>query len=99
MPMSQQPTYNVPPVTQRGYDRCDWAGRVETLRGRRLILVNSGGSHYDWVAWSELEDDRGSLVIWAVTEEEWWRHRMLALTPGPTRWPAAAAWVEVRTGE
>lgn len=86
---------NLPPVTHRDWDRADLAGLVLPLRGRRVILVNESGSHHDYRAWSELRTSAGAVVLDVVTEEEWWRHRNLAMRPAPCRWPAQAVWVEV----
>jgi hypothetical protein len=86
----------LPPLTLRHWDRADMIGRVEPLRGRRLILVNESGSHHDFRAWGELRRSNLIYVLDVVTEVEWWRHRHLAMRPEPVRWPAAAVWVEVR---
>lgn len=91
-PRQQSPS--LPPITHRNWERCDVAGPLAPLYGRRLIVVNETGSHHDYRAWSEPVMDAGALVVWVVTDEQWWRYRHLAMTPKPVRWPAAAAWVE-----
>lgn len=86
---------DLPAPTLRNWDRADLLGRVESLRGRRLILVNSTGSHHDYRAWGEIRASAGAIVLDAVSEEDWWRYRHLAMRPRRVlRWPAAACWVE-----
>jgi hypothetical protein len=85
----------LPFVTLRNWDRADLAGTVLRLIGRRVILVNAEGSHYDYRAWTELRMSAGAVVLDVVTDTEWWRYRHLAMRPEPLRWPAAAAWVEM----
>lgn len=71
-------------------------GRMETLRGRRLILVNEVGSHHDYRAWGELRQSAGATVVDVVTENEWWNYTKLRLNPRDVRrWPAHAVWAEV----
>jgi hypothetical protein len=92
----KRPQNGLPAVTHRAWDRADFACLVTELRGRRLILVNAEGSHHDWRAWGEPRASAGALVLDVITEEQWWRHRNLAMRPQPVlRWPAAAVWVEV----
>ena len=85
------PETPLPPLTLRNYDRADMAGLVLTLKDRRAVLVNVSGSHHDYRVWTE--PVAGQIAV--VTEEAWWRHKYLAMTPQVTRWPAAACWVEV----
>jgi hypothetical protein len=86
----------LPTVSHRAWDRGDLAGPLLPLTGRRLILVNESGSHHDFRAWGEPRMSAGALVIDVVTDEEWARHRLLAMRPQRVRrWPAAAVWVEM----
>lgn len=96
MTMPTEPTpVELPPLTVRGYDRADMLGRVDTLRGRRLILINEQGNHYDYRAWSDLIEVNGVLSVYVVTEEIWWRYVHLRLVPQGQRWPAVAVWAEL----
>lgn len=70
-------------------------GRMDSLRGRRVILVNEAGSHHDYRAWGELRQSAGATVLDVVSEVDWWRSINLAMHPDVLRWPASAAWVEV----
>ncbi len=95
-----QPTQSqaqaLPPFTLRDWDRADMLGAIESLRGRRVILVNGEGSHHDFRAWSDLRPSAGALVVDVVSEVAWWRHVNLAMRPPEVlRWPARAVWVEV----
>lgn len=93
--MTNRPPVNLPSPTLRDWDRADLAGLVLELRGRRVILVNEAGSHYEHRAWSELRTSAGALVLDVVTEQEWAHFKVVGKRPAPVRWPAAAAWVEM----
>lgn len=84
----------LPAVTPRDWFRCDLAELMGPLAGRRLILVNADGSHHDFRCWIEPVLDGGVLILWAVSDEDWWRHQERGVRPRLIRWPAAAAWVE-----
>lgn len=87
----------LPSPVMPSWDRCDLAGLLGPLRGRRVILVNAEGSHHDFRAVSDLETDLGAQVVWVATDVNWWNHTNLALPLQKHRWPAAAVWVEVWT--
>jgi len=74
--------------------RADWAGRLETLRGRRLAIATTTEVREDVVAWSDLiTDDVGALWVEVVQEADWWRFVLLGFIPVHiVRWPAGAVW-------
>ena len=92
--MDPRPTHTLPSVTLREWERADLACLLGPLRGRRAIIVNAAGSHHGYRVWSEPMKDRSATILWVVSEEAWWRHKHLAMSPELIRWPAAAAWIE-----
>lgn len=84
----------LPDVTFRNWRRADFYGLEADLHGRRATLVNSSGSHHDYRAWTRLLADGKALVVWVVTDAEWWAHSLSGDLPRPVRWPAQAVWVE-----
>lgn len=81
--------------TQRDHTRCDIAGEFESLRGRRVVLVNETGEHHDFRVWSEalvLAD--GFAFIDVVRERHWYAADLIGTAPRVVRWPAGAAWLD-----
>jgi hypothetical protein len=91
-----QPITRVPVPPPRAPARVDWAGRLETLRGQRVIVANEQGIYRGFYAWSELEIDAdGHPWVSVVAEIEWWQHALLGHLPtGIARWPAGAVWLD-----
>lgn len=86
----------VPVPPPRNPARADLEGQFAPLRGRRVVVSNADGVHTGWVAWSDLETDKGGDP-WVVVcpEREWWVWDILGWEP-PTRvrWPAGAVWTD-----
>jgi hypothetical protein len=97
--MNQRPDHletELPSLTLRSHDRADLAGLVVDLVGRRAVVVNRNGCHYEYRIWQGLRRSALADVVDVVTEEEWWSHRLLGLAPlRVVRWPAQAVWVEM----
>jgi len=90
--MDNPPT--LPFVALREWRRAELYAEHEDLRGRRAVLVNASGTHYDHRAWTRLLRDRNVKVVWMVTERDWWAYTLTGALPEPVRWPAQAVWIE-----
>ena len=86
------PRVRVP--TQRDHSRCDLAGQFETLRGRRVVLVNEDGEYREWRIWDEMVIIDGQPFVPVVRERHWWAAELLQIPPRVLQWPAGACWLD-----
>ncbi len=67
---------------------------LPAVRGEDVTIVNADGSHYGYIAWSDVYERDGYQYVDVVKTREWWSHELLGTQPRRTlRWPVGCVFV------